>query len=259
MKRFLSLAALLLLVACAAGSGTAAAQPPAVTRGLRLHTHLRNGTSTNWAGYAVATNLSAPDNNAVSDVSGSWVVPSVACPPRSTSYSSGWVGIDGYSDTTVEQTGTEQDCQRGHAQYYAWYEFYPQAETLITTLTVHPGDTMNAEVKYAAANLFSLTLTDKTTNHTFAVSRTMTSAKRQSAEWIAEAPSSWFGVLPLANFGAMNFSNVSATLNGHAGTITDSTWQHDPLTMVTNAGQPKAALTPLSADGSGFGATWLHN
>ena len=44
-------------------------------------------------------------------------------------YSSVWVGIDGYSSNTVEQIGTEQDVSaNGKTSYYAWYEMYPQAE-----------------------------------------------------------------------------------------------------------------------------------
>jgi hypothetical protein len=240
-------------------SGSVAAQPDTVLHGTRLHSHLRNGTSTNWSGYAVETNLKTPSSNVASDVSGSWVVPTVICPVRSTSYSSSWVGIDGYSDNTVEQTGTEQDCQRGQPQYYAWYEFYPQSELAINTVAVHPGDTMSGEVKFTNPSTFVVTITDQTTHKSYSTSRRMNGALRQSAEWIAEAPSSFFGVLPLSDFGAMHFTNSSATLNGHTGTINDPTWQNDPLTMVTAGGQPKDALLPLSTDGTSFGTTWLHN
>src|ERR1700744_191095 len=111
MKKYIPLAASLAFIMSLALSGTAAAAPASVIHGVRMHNgHLRNGTSTNWSGYAVATSLKTPAAGAVSDVSGKWVVPTVACPARSTTtYSSNWVGIDGYSDNTVEQTGTEQD------------------------------------------------------------------------------------------------------------------------------------------------------
>ena len=39
----------------------------------------KNGSSTNWSGYAVETNLTNPANNAVSNVKGSWKVPAVNC------------------------------------------------------------------------------------------------------------------------------------------------------------------------------------
>src|SRR5690348_12679669 len=64
---------------------------------------LRDGVSTNWSGYAAQTNLTSPLSNAVTDVKGSWTVPTLSCTGTNT-YSSVWVGIDGYSDNTVEQT-----------------------------------------------------------------------------------------------------------------------------------------------------------
>src|SRR5690348_12236358 len=61
--------------------------------------------STNWSGYAVTG-----PNGSVSSVQGSWIVPSVTCAKHSATYSSYWVGIDGFSSGTVEQTGTDSDC-----------------------------------------------------------------------------------------------------------------------------------------------------
>src|SRR5262249_49358771 len=66
--------------------------------------------SLNWSGYAAETNLSAPASNAVTQVSGSWNVPTVT--GRTNAYSSVWVGIDGYSSSSVEQLGTEQDTSK---------------------------------------------------------------------------------------------------------------------------------------------------
>ena len=259
MKKYISLATSLLFIISLTLSGTAAAAPASVRHGVRLHnSHLRNGTSTNWSGYAVASSLAAPAVGAVSDVSGSWVVPTVVCTNRSSNYSSNWVGIDGYSDNTVEQTGTEHDCYRGRAQYYAWFEFYPQAESYISSMVVHPGDTMNGEVKYVGNSSYTTTISDQTTGQSYSTTRRMNAA-RESAEWITEAPSSWFGVLPLANFGTTGFTNASATLSGHTGSITDPAWANDPLTMVTNGGQPKAVLSNLSTDGTSFNVTWKHN
>jgi len=213
---------------------------------------LKDGTSSNWAGYAVLTNLTNPQSNAVSDVKGSWVVPSVACAATNT-YSATWVGIDGYSDNSVEQTGTEQDCVGGAPSYSAWYEMYPK-QSFRANLTVKAGDTINAEVKFAGKNAFVLTLADATTGQTFTTTQ-KANAHRESAEWIAEAP--WSGsVLPLANFGTMNFSNASATLNGATGTIGNPAWQHDQITMTNSSGTAKATPSTLSSGGSAFSVTW---
>ena len=86
--------------------------------------------SSNWSGYAVT-------GSSVSDVVGSWVVPTVN--PKTNGYSAVWVGIDGYSSSTVEQLGTGEDVANGKATYYAWYEMYPSASMTVSTMTVKPG------------------------------------------------------------------------------------------------------------------------
>ena len=42
-----------------------------------------------------------------------------------TSLAAFWVGIDGYSSSSVEQDGTLVECYRGTAYYYTWWEMYP--------------------------------------------------------------------------------------------------------------------------------------
>ena len=89
--------------------------------------------SSNWSGYAVT-------GSSVSYVAGSWVVPTVNT--KTNGYSAVWVGIDGYSSSTVEQIGTGEDVVNGKATYYAWYEMYPSASVTISTMTVKPGDSI---------------------------------------------------------------------------------------------------------------------
>src|SRR5581483_5818238 len=96
-------------------------------------------TSTNWSGYAAETNFSHPAKNSVSAVSGSWIVPHLAATPDN-SYCSLWVGIDGYSSSTVEQIGTEHDWHNGSQQNYAWFEMYPGGSYLISGFPLTPGD-----------------------------------------------------------------------------------------------------------------------
>lgn len=217
---------------------------------------LKNGTSLNWAGYAIETNLSTPQNNAVSDVKGSWVVPSLTCTSTNT-YSAAWVGIDGYSDNSVEQTGTEHDCINGKSSYYAWYEMYPKPSFRINfPVPLKAGDTISAEVQFIN-NKFTLTLKDVTTGQNFTTTQ-KSNALRQSAEWIMEAP--WSGsILPLANFGTMSFSGAQATLGSATGTISNSSWQNDAITMTNSSGTPKATPSGLSGDGSSFNVTWNSN
>ena len=216
---------------------------------------LRLGTSTNWSGYAVETNLVTPAANAVTDVKGSWMLTTVTPTPPYSAYSASWIGIDGYSSGTVEQIGTEADWVNGKAVYSAWYEMYPKWSKTISSLTVRPGDVMTAEVAYTTKNGFVLTLKDTTTNRSFTTSQKSGAANRSSAEWIVEAPWSG-GTLPLANFGVVPFTGASVTVNGNTGTIGDSRWKNDPLTMVGSTGTKLASPSALSSDGSAFSMQW---
>ena len=234
--------------------------------------HLANGsyTSTNWGGYAV-TGASGSVTSAV----GSWTVPAVTAGTSRTTtyYSAFWVGIDGFSSSTVEQTGTISQNTGSTATYYAWYEFYPSPMYQITSVPVKPGDQMLATVTYTGqgrslfgrtSSAFSVTITDKTTGKSFTTSGTVSGAARSSAEWIAEAPSSSRGVLPLANFGTakygLDYTSVAgtcyATVGGVNGQIGSFGSAVQSVTMVTSRGVTKASPSALSTDGTSFTMTW---
>ena len=216
-------------------------------------------TSTNWSGYAVTG-----ARGSVTDVKGSWVVPTIqgTC-PSTNQYSSHWVGIDGYSSNTVEQTGTDSDCQGGVPAYYAWYEFYPHPSFNIAGLTIKPGDKVTAEVRFTGTK-FVATITDSSTGKSFSVSSKVTSAQRSSAEWITEAPYSG-GILPLANFGTIkwgsDYTGVSstnfATVSGKTAAIGSFGSNVHAITMVTSGGATKASPSGLSSDGTSFTIAWV--
>lgn len=218
----------------------------------RPHIAYKEGLATNWAGYAAATNLNSPKPGSVSDVKASWTVPALRC-DRRTTYSAMWTGIDGYTSATVEQLGTEHDCYRGQSYYTAWYEIYPDALTTIP-MKIKAGDHVSAEVEYQGNDQFLLTIQDGTQ---FYSTKQTVVADRSSAEWIVEAPSLYTFVLPLANFGTAKFTNAAATINGHSGSPIDSSWQNDPLTMVTWYGAIKAYPSAVGANGA-FDVTWNH-
>ena len=228
-------------------------------------------TSTNWSGYAVTG-----AQNSVSNVKGSWKVPTVfgcSSAGQPDQYSSFWIGIDGYNSNTVEQIGTESDCIGGVPSYYVWYEFYPHWGYLVDLGSpIYPGDTISAEVKVDNAGLFTLTLKDVTTNKQFTTSLKMKNARRSSAEWIAEAPWSG-GVLPLANFGTATFGSQytgvantsSATVGGNTrsiggfGSPTAAGSPVQKIAMVTSAGATKAQPSNLSNDGASFSIAWVSS
>ena len=247
----------ILLLMASTGVSIAASAAPAASP---LFHSVTTTASTNWGGFAATG-----PKGSVSDVKGSWIVPSIhgTCPSSKAEYSSFWVGIDGFNSNSVEQSGTDSDCQGGSPSYYAWYEFFPHPSFVISSLSISPGDVMFAEVKHTSTG-FHLTLTDVTTGHTFTKSSTVKAA-RSSAEWIAEAPSSIGGVLPLADFGSvsfgMDYTNVTstcvATISGTTGAI--GSFAHvDSITMINNAGtMDKATPSSLTSDNSSFTVSWV--
>lgn len=211
-----------------------------------------NTQSTNWSGYAAYKT-----GTTFTDVKGSWVEPSVSCPSRQHQYAAFWVGIDGYTSNSVEQIGTDSDCAaKNRPSYYAWYEMYPKSPVNLS-LTIKPGDTISGEVSFSGGSSFTLTLTDQTTGKSFTTTQSYSGAALSSAEWIAEAPSS-FSVLPLADFGTVNFTGSYTTGNGHTGSISDSSWSNDQITMVNNKGTVKAQPSGLTSSGTAFSVTWHH-
>jgi Peptidase A4 family len=207
--------------------------------------------TTNWSGYAAK-------NTTFTDAKGSWVQPAVSCTSNKRQYSSFWVGIDGYASNTVEQIGTDSDCVGRGASYYAWYEMYPAGSVQISNFPVSPGDTISAEVSVSGTS-FTLTLTSSRSG-TFTTTQSLSTAAKSSAEWVAEAPSSCFvncSVLPLANFGTVQFSGSYATSSGASSPI--SSFSNDNIVMETNRGTVKAAPSGLSPDGTAFSDTWHHS
>lgn len=229
-------------------------------------------TSGNWSGYGVPLEGSGV-SDAYSQVSGTWTVPSVTgAAGRGTTYSSVWVGIDGYSSATVEQIGTEHDWANGKPKNYAWFEMYPNPAYQITGFPVNAGDSISAQVVYLGEttvqtgngkrktttqqSVFQLTIVNNTRNSSYTVPTSYTTIPtppRSSAEWVVEAPSSG-RILPLANYGTVNFSDCSATgLLGGTGSITN--WPADPLTMIDPSGG-ESDPSALSADGTAFSTTY---
>ena len=199
-------------------------------------------TSMNWAGYAAAGAAGT-----FTSVSTSWTQPTVTCTAANT-FSSFWVGLDGDGTTTVEQTGTEADCTNGAATYQGWWEMFPNAPVFYNN-PVQPGDAMSASVVANGNGAFTLTLSDTTMGWTQTTHQTSATAQLGSAEVIAEAPSTTNMVLPLSNFGTVNFTN--ATVNGAAVGNDNPT----AITMVSAAGVTEATPSALNG-GNAFTVTW---
>ena len=239
-RRYLCGAFMGVLVIAAAISATAGGATPSMRHG-RMH-RITNSTSTNWSGYAVT-------GSRFTSVSASWTEPTAKC--SGTAYSSFWVGLDGDTSNTVEQTGTDADCSGSTPQYYAWYEMYPKFPVNLK-FTVHPGDHLSASVTTNGSGQFTLTITDSTQGWSNTTNARLKSAKLASAEVIAEAPSSSQGVLPLANFGTVSFSGAKA--NGSL--LASSTPHLDPITMQSGS---TVKAQPGSISNGSFSVAWKHS
>lgn len=215
-----------------------AGAPPEATRmpprrhgPARIHGFRPDNTveSDNWSGYAIT-------GSSFTEVRGSWIVPAVNCgvtpgtrsAPTASSF---WVGLDGYTSTTVEQIGTDSDCDGRIPVYYAWYEFYPANVVEIPSLAVSPGDKISAQVSYSGSE-FTVTITNVTTGESYSTTGTVEGAERSSAEWIAEAPccTRSGGPLPLSDFGTVEFG-IDYTSVSDTDLATDSSMPLVPISV----------------------------
>jgi hypothetical protein len=216
-RRFWPLAAVTTALAIGGGfaldAGTASAQT----------VNAQQAVSQNWSGYSVTNQA----GQSFSSVSGSWTQPSVSA-SSGDGDSAFWVGLGGASrqSQSLEQIGTAADVHNGQVGYSAWYELLPAAQQPLN-LAVHPGDQMTGKVTVDGTTV-TLSLANQTTGQSATKTLQMTNPDTSSAEWIAEAPAVQTAagdqILPLADFGKVNFTNASASAGGHTGAISDPSW-----------------------------------
>jgi|HubBroStandDraft_1064217.scaffolds.fasta_scaffold05883_6 hypothetical protein len=190
--------------------------------------------SVNWSGYAD----SEAGSKTISSVSGQWVIPYVQCPSGLYKYQDAfiaqWVGIDGYSNGTVEQLGTATQCFEGVTYYYVWYEMFPAGTVEEGTVACinnnvdcpQPGDRIAASVTVTPGGNYTLSLTDFTRpQESFSVTASCapSTCLDSSAEWIVERPAFelpfGFQILPLVDFFQTSFSNGTLTSGGRTTDI----------------------------------------
>jgi hypothetical protein len=198
-------------------------------------------TSSNWSGYALP-------GSRFTSVTGQWTV-RAAAPSRKATYSCEWVGIDGYNNSSLIQTGTESDYRNGSAHQYAWWEILPAAEIVIPSISVHPGDHMKASIsRVSRSSSWTITIADTTTNSSFRTTQTYTGPET-SAEWIEEAPTVGGRVATLANYGLATLD--PETVNGGNPRFNAG----ESGVMVQNGAQVSTPSNP-DTDTDGFNAAY---
>jgi hypothetical protein len=191
-------------------------------RGARVEASVANQTATtseNWSGYVISEATGTFANTEVDDFIGAtWTVPAVAPAPgiscgSATYASSQWIGFDGWSSSDVLQAGTEADC--GNADY-AWYEWYPNAETQVS-LPVAPGDEIHAYLYYYSSSPYGRALlVNEVAQQYVSVGfnpPSGTTYEGNSAEWIMERPTVNGSLADLPNYGSIFFSGADAVVD----------------------------------------------
>jgi hypothetical protein len=213
-----------------------------------LHTHTQaTNHSLNWSGYAKT-------GTGFTSTAATWHVPTLKT--TYSGYSSTWVGIDGAtsSDQYLIQTGTEADVVGGKAQYHAWWEVITPTnvapETLFTTMTIHPGDTIRATVTKASTTTWTMSLHDYTTGQT-ASHTAKFSGPGKTAEWIQEDTDVSGYISTAPNWQKVAFSTVR--LNGASPGLTSS----QAMDIYDAHGTRETSTAAPVSTKDGFTVTWL--
>jgi hypothetical protein len=207
--------------------------------------------SATWSGYVVAP------RTALTNVAASWKVPAVVCrkttAPEAAVF---WVGLDGWSDRTVEQAGVEAYCSGTTPVYTAWWEMFP-SNPITQLFSVRPGDQISASVAYRSS-VFTITVTDLTLRRTSTIKArcATTTCKRSSAEWIAESPTYGAQIAYLPPWNAMTFTGALSS------TLVDQQSAHisafaNVAVVMTGLDGRHAQPGSLLSGGSAFTESWL--
>jgi hypothetical protein len=232
-----------------------------VPHSLKVNTN----SSSNWFGYNQGT--LEQGSKLFNSITGDWTVPTATQHTAGQAESSSdWIGIGGgcvdsgctTTDSTLIQTGTEQDVSSsGAASYSAWYELVP-APSLTISMTVAPGDHMHASLAEVVpnSNTWTITLQDVTRGETFTTTVPYSST-HATAEWIEETP-----LLIGTNAGFASLPNLtnpawtSATVNGANAGLKAS----EEMDLIDSNGKVIGAPSAPNATANGFDeCTWASS
>ncbi len=202
--------------------------------------------SSNWSGYAL-------HGGRYRNISATWIEPKATCTTKRHQYAAFWVGLDGFSSTSVEQIGTDSDCAGKTPNYYGWYEMFP-AQPVNFKTQVRPGNKMSASVTFSGTDTYTLVLQNVTRGWTHTIVKHEAGLARSSAEVISEAPSSGAtgAVLPLANFGTVLYSSCRVSR------ISLRKLGATRIVMVDGSGLAKDS-TSLIGTANQFHNTWIRS
>jgi hypothetical protein len=219
-------------------------------------------SSGNWSGYVDE----AKTGTTFKSVTAYFNIPNLNCansqPGPDGSWYSDWVGLDGWSNGTVEQEGTEAYCSSGAEGLYVFYEMYPASPVVFTGAA--PGDALQTTTTYnATAGTYSLKVADLTQSGAGVTEtiRCAATCANDSAEVISEAPGGGPPNYGLADFGAANYTNTevvtaSGTTGGFASNSAD--WTSAKINMVANGTGETLATAGVLSGTNAFMVRWVR-
>jgi len=210
--------------------------------------------SSNWSGYVLPKFLTAQH---YTSAQATWQVPEVIW-TGALAVSANWVGIGGFCknakctgvDRSLIQLGTAQESlTSSETDYFAWYELIPKV-SVMTTLTVNPGDIITASLSCAGkckgTQHWTLSMTNETTGLSWS-KQVKYNSSHLSAEWIEEAPTDRSGIVPLADFGTSTF--VQSMVDGASADLStgDSIVMDDPNGQSSTVSAPDSTMDGFTA------------
>ena len=196
----------------------------------------RNNSAGGWAGWVSVSPPPPPTGGGQYESAfANWTVPKVSCDFLEMAGASEWVGIDGFGESTVEQSGTQSDCVAGQGTYAAWWELFGTSVDggiqvdLPGDDHIHPGDRVSVLVVaghgsgdpalfFPGEGTYLFTFENLTEHWGYQVIQPAQGALKPSppnltAEWIVEQPSCFWVCQALANYGTVNFTGMFLSLN----------------------------------------------
>ncbi|KAL7914771.1 peptidase A4 family domain-containing protein [Trichoderma velutinum] len=268
--KFSTLTANLLLVASAALASPLSARKQEAMDAIRARRSLRrsnasgsssnntNGTADattpNWAGVAIS-------QQGVTEVSGTFTVPQPKMPPGADPNSAycgvAWVGIDGWTNVDLIQTGVLWCTYEDNTTFwFAWYEYLPGFITEFDGVNVTAGSVVTVNAKKTGTNsgITTLTVDGVTVSHDFTGENF--SLPGTSAEWIVEdyEIGSWSPpYVPFADFGTVTFTEATAVVNGATITPGEGDW------VIIDLEGDKGPITSSNFSGSTVTINYVNN
>ncbi|KAF5384628.1 hypothetical protein D9757_007518 [Collybiopsis confluens] len=170
--------------------------------------------SGNWSG-AVLT--SPPAGEIFTTASGTFTVPKTVT-ASGNGAAAAWVGIDGDTfATAILQAGVYFSVTGDTVEYGAFYEWWPNFATDIPTevFGISAGDVITINIVATSLSAGTVTLINQTKKTQFSIPQSaptkLSLLGGQNAEWIVEDYTQNGGIVPLANWGTVNFVNASAS------------------------------------------------